>query len=201
MSDTKTCLMCFGTGRVKAYRGPSKDLACIHCDGTGAAPRPEAEPSIEMQAEAYRMSHEDAVALGYPSITEALEHLADLKAEPSAGDVERGLVDQLTGALRFIMAFYEPGQRYLDTEAWKVAEAGGRAALARGEAALAATPSIEDVSGLREALEAARQFIRNGVEMGYIRMPDPETPDPAHDTLPMIEAALASLHQEGRGHE
>jgi hypothetical protein len=50
---------------------------------------------------------------------------------------ERDLVEQLTGALRFIMAFYEPGQRYLDTEAWKVAEAGGRAALARGEEELA----------------------------------------------------------------
>lgn len=50
---------------------------------------------------------------------------------------ERDLVDQLTGALRFILAFYEPGQRYLDTDAWKVAEANGRAALARGEAAIA----------------------------------------------------------------
>lgn len=43
---------------------------------------------------------------------------------------------------------------------------------------------------LREALLAARQFIRNGIEFGYITMPDPETPDPAHDTLPMIEKVL-----------
>lgn len=41
------------------------------------------------------------------------------------------LEDDLIGALQFIMAFYEPGQRYLDTEAWKHAEAGGRRALAR----------------------------------------------------------------------
>lgn len=53
-----------------------------------------------------------------------------------AAETERDIVDQLTGALRFIIAFYEPGQRYLDTEAWKCAEAGGRAALARGEAYL-----------------------------------------------------------------
>ena len=33
------------------------------------------------------------------------------------------------GALNFILAFYEPGQRYLDTEAWKRAEAGGHRAL------------------------------------------------------------------------
>jgi hypothetical protein len=41
----------------------------------------------------------------------------------------------LYGALNFILAFYEPGQRYLDTEAWKVAEASARAAMrkARGE--------------------------------------------------------------------
>lgn len=42
-----------------------------------------------------------------------------------------------------------------------------------------------------EALKAARQFIANGVELGFIRMPDAGTPDPAHDTLPVIEAALA----------
>ncbi len=41
------------------------------------------------------------------------------------------LEDDLIGALAFIMAFYEPGQRHLDTEAWKVAEARGRSALAR----------------------------------------------------------------------
>lgn len=32
------------------------------------------------------------------------------------------------GALNFILAFYEPGQRHLDTNAWKNAEAGGRRA-------------------------------------------------------------------------
>ena len=42
--------------------------------------------------------------------------------------------DDLVGALRFILAFYEPGQRTLDTEAWKRAEAAGRAALAKAEA-------------------------------------------------------------------
>lgn len=42
-----------------------------------------------------------------------------------------------------------------------------------------------------EALKKAREFIRNGVELGFIRMPDASTTDPAHDTLPAIEAALA----------
>lgn len=42
------------------------------------------------------------------------------------------------------------------------------------------------------ALKAARQFIENGVEFGFVRMPDPSTPDPAHNTLPTINAAIAA---------
>jgi len=52
---------------------------------------------------------------------------------------------------------------------------------------------------IKKALAAAEQFIVNGVELGYIRMPDPETPDSAHDTLPMIrqaQTALESLQRE-----
>ena len=58
--------------------------------------------------------------------------------QPVVKPHDRDLVDELTGALRFILAFYEPGQTYLDTNAWKQAEAGGRRALARGEAAIRA---------------------------------------------------------------
>lgn len=42
-----------------------------------------------------------------------------------------------------------------------------------------------------EALKKAREFIANGIELGFIRMPDAGTPDPAHGTLPAIEAALS----------
>ena len=49
---------------------------------------------------------------------------------------------------------------------------------------------------LLEALEAARIFIRNGIELGYIRMPDPDTPDSAHDVPPMIAAAIAKAKGE-----
>lgn len=45
-------------------------------------------------------------------------------------------------------------------------------------------------SALTEALKAAKQFIENGIELGYIQMPT--GPDPANDTLPMINAALAA---------
>lgn len=45
-------------------------------------------------------------------------------------DETLALTEQMAGALNFILAFYEPGQTHLDTEAWKRAEASGRRALA-----------------------------------------------------------------------
>lgn len=50
------------------------------------------------------------------------------------GEPDVTVEEELAGALKFILAFYEPGQRYLDTNAWKLAEAAGRAVLARYEA-------------------------------------------------------------------
>jgi hypothetical protein len=49
---------------------------------------------------------------------------------------------------------------------------------------------------LLEACRAAARFIANGVELGFIRLPDADTPDPAHDTLPALLAAIAKA--EGR---
>lgn len=45
-----------------------------------------------------------------------------------AADDTNKLLRDAWGALNFILAFYEPGQTYLDTNAWKQAEAGGRRA-------------------------------------------------------------------------
>ena len=53
--------------------------------------------------------------------------------------------------------------------------------------------SVERDSIALDALKVARQFIANGIEMGFISMPEPETPDPAHDTLPMIDRAIKEL--------
>lgn len=41
---------------------------------------------------------------------------------------------------------------------------------------------------LREALKAADEFITNGVELGYIQLPD--SPDPALLTPGIVKAAL-----------
>lgn len=54
---------------------------------------------------------------------------------------------------------------------------------------------------IKKALAAAEQFIVNGVELGYIRMPNPETPDSANDTLPMIRQAQTALESLQRDNE
>lgn len=46
------------------------------------------------------------------------------------------------------------------------------------------------------ALKMAEEFIVNGVEGGYIRLPDADCHDPAHGTLPAIFLALAKARGE-----
>lgn len=60
---------------------------------------------------------------------------------------------------------------------------------------------MDTIIAIKKALEAAEQFIVNGVELGYIRMPDPRTPDSAHDTLPMIQQAQTALESLQRENE
>ncbi|VWD20230.1 hypothetical protein [Burkholderia contaminans] len=52
---------------------------------------------------------------------------------------------------------------------------------------------------VRLGLTAAKHFIANGVELGFIRMPDVDCPDPAHNTPKLVDEALALL--EGAKHE
>lgn len=63
-----------------------------------------------------------------------------------------------------------------------------------GDAGIAA--SDHERNAALEALEAAQRFIRNGIEFGYIRMPDADTPDPAHRTPGLIDAAIRSLKSQ-----
>lgn len=70
---------------------------------------------------------------------------ASLNAEPDEAATEltrlreengriRGALTNCVGALQFILSFYEPGQRHLDTEAWKGACASGVRAYMNGAA-------------------------------------------------------------------
>ena len=49
------------------------------------------------------------------------------------------------------------------------------------------------LEAVRRALYAADKFITNGVELGFIRMPDEDVPDPAKLTPGIVKAALAAL--------
>lgn len=51
----------------------------------------------------------------------------------------------------------------------------------------------EQHAKVRLGLTAAKKFIANGIELGFIRMPDADCPDPAHDTPKLIDEALALL--------
>ncbi|CAB3928219.1 hypothetical protein LMG26858_06178 [Achromobacter anxifer] len=68
---------------------------------------------------------------------------------------------------------------------------GRRIRALKGSAAPQASEAVR-VQALA-ALQAARSFIHNGVELGFIRMPDPGVPDPAHRTPGLIDAAIAAL--------
>ncbi len=52
------------------------------------------------------------------------------------------------------------------------------------------TAADERVDVLEGLLRLSRQFVVNGIDLGYIRMPEANTPDPAHDLVPKIDAAL-----------
>lgn len=50
----------------------------------------------------------------------------------------------------------------------------------------------------QEAIKKAIEFIENGIDFGFIRMPDVDTPDSAHKVLPMLKAALLQPHSEDK---
>ncbi len=54
------------------------------------------------------------------------------------------------------------------------------------------------IEELERALGLARQFIENGIELGFIRLPETLS-DPAHDTLPLIERPLARTALSDKG--
>lgn len=45
---------------------------------------------------------------------------------------------------------------------------------------------------LASVVKLAREFVKNGIELGYITMPDDDAPDPAHDLLPRMDAVLGN---------
>jgi hypothetical protein len=64
---------------------------------------------------------------------------------------------------------------------------------AREEAERRAIAMAALLAQAERALAAASEFITNGVALGFIRMPDADVPDPAHDTPRKVQAALAAI--------
>ena len=67
--------------------------------------------------------------------------LSERRSFPQEHQRTQDLTDglkSLNDAMRYILAFYEPGQTHLDTNAWKLAEAEARAAHAEATTILAA---------------------------------------------------------------
>lgn len=48
---------------------------------------------------------------------------------------------------------------------------------------------------LLAALKHADEFITNGIEFGFIRIPDKDTPDPARETPGIVKAAIAKVEK------
>lgn len=65
------------------------------------------------------------------------------------------------------------------------------------EAAQALRSLQEEVERLRGALLVADQFVTNGIALGFIRMPEEGTPDPALLTPGIIRSALNTGSGEG----
>ena len=80
------------------------------------------------------------------------------------------------------------GFRVSDSTGWGVAVVLKDANDEANARLIAAAPQM------LEALEAARLFIENGIEMGYISEPHPGTPESA--TLPAIKAAIKAAKGE-----
>lgn len=65
-------------------------------------------------------------------VTSTLEQNGYDKGVKEARDEQREVLNQMVGALQFVLAFYESGQTLLDTNAWKSACAGAVAAYLAG---------------------------------------------------------------------
>jgi hypothetical protein len=56
----------------------------------------------------------------------------------------------------------------------------------------------ERVAKLEDAVRRADEFMTNGIELGYIKMPDPYIRDPASETPAIVRAAADSIRSPGK---
>jgi len=61
------------------------------------------------------------------------------------------------------------------------------------------SPLFAAAPDMYDALQKANLFIRNGIELGYIVMPDKNCLDPAHNVPEIIQKALAKTEGSKQG--
>jgi len=65
-----------------------------------------------------------------------------------------------------------------------------------GEAATVIKQKNADIADLVAGLKRVRGFIGNGIDLGFIRMPDEGSIDTAHEVPPLVDA-LITKHSKG----
>tara|TARA_A100000171_G_scaffold51315_1_gene65261 strand:- start:374 stop:865 length:492 start_codon:yes stop_codon:yes gene_type:complete len=147
----------------------------------------------------YKAAHFDPT--GYDvdaAANEAWEEYAapTAKTEPSAAGLVEADVSIAARAIRQTMRDY--GHNSADTTLPEIIAGSVCKALS------APTREREALRDAARTLHLAEQFIENGIELGYIRMPDKDTPDAANDMLPTIaktSTRIDNLLNEGSGTE
>lgn len=151
-------------------------------------PQPEIQGDLICKVISYNQTHEDAVAMGYPSVLEALEHLSELRNRTASGEGGEGLRNEIVGAV-FKGIYGDDIDPFENPEAWDHAEKIAAPVLAKFPPA---TPS--ELRGALEAMKAPIQKLLNCVrvndEMG--RVVTGQT-DAIRDVAKFHDAIMAAL--------
>ena len=150
-------------------------------------------------ADARKLFMEAATTLAEQAATiERLEErCAAYKGQVKAGaaEIERLKAGKEAAATEIVRLVKERDEAHANHQ-W--AQARLDAAEARAETAERDLAEARAEVGRKDAaLRRADQFITNGIELGFIRMPAAGTPDPAHETPGIIRAALAKGGENG----
>lgn len=97
----------------------------------------------------------------------------------------------LTNAMRAVITNESGAYQSADALYAALCAAAGVERPAQADARVGLTAT--QLATIRLGLTAAKSFIANGIELGFVRMPDADCPDPAHNTPKLIDDALALL--------
>jgi hypothetical protein len=126
----------------------------------------------------------DCPELGFYNMTDA-EMVASLQADAAKGDAYAAACLRARGI--------KPEGRACEAPSAEHEEPGRDSDAPNNRSTPGSAPTGEALTDALGALERAQQFISNGRALGYIRMPDADCPDPAHQTPGIIDAAIENI--------